>query len=71
MKIISWNVNRVLEKMKEARKLAGENLSYVLCIQETKLSIVDDFLCSSIWGKSGQGYSFQHSVGASGGLLIV
>jgi len=53
--------------MKEARKLAGENLSYVLCIQETKLSIVDDFLCSSIWRKSGQGYSFQHSVGASGG----
>lgn len=47
------------------RKLVGEKLLYVLCIHETKLSIVDDFLCSTILGKSGQGYSFPHSVGAS------
>jgi len=46
-------------------------MHFVLCIQETKLGCVDNSVVSSICGKSGYNYSYQPSVGASGGLLFV
>jgi len=35
------------------------------------LSVADDVIVKSIWGSSSSGYSFQSSVGASGGLLTM
>jgi len=51
--------------------VVGEKNMFILCLQETKLVNIDDFLCSSLWGISPHGFSFRPSVGASGGLLIL
>jgi len=41
----------------------------VVCIQETKLEVVDEFLCRSLWGSSMVGFSYQPSIGATSGIL--
>jgi exonuclease III len=73
MKIISYNVRGLGggEKRVEVRKLVLEKNPRVLCIQESKLSMVNDMVVKSFWGDSPFGYSFQQSVGASGGLVTV
>jgi len=73
MKIISYNVRGLGggEKRVEVRRLVEEKNPFVLCIQESKLGFVDDFLVKSIWGNATFGFSFQPSVGASGGLVTV
>ena len=49
----------------------GEKSPFILCLQETKLSVCDASLCNSLWGDSNHAFSYRSSVGASGGLLIV
>lgn len=49
----------------------GEKLSLIVSLQETKLSVCDDFLCSSLGGNSNCNFSFRLSKGASGGLLTL
>jgi exonuclease III len=73
MKIVSWNVRGLgrAEKKKEVRKLVGEKNLFIVCLQETKLQVCDDALCSSLWGNSPFGFSFCLYVGASGGLLTI
>jgi exonuclease III len=73
MRIVSWNVHGLngLEKRKEVKELVREKVPFVLCIQETKLQLIDDFLCISIWGPSSHGYFFSPSVGESGGLVTI
>lgn len=74
MKIISCNVRGlgIFEKRKVVRKLVGEEKkSSILCIQETKISTLNDFLCFSLCCSSPHGYSFRPSVGAFGGVLIM
>lgn len=44
---------------------------YILCLQETKLAVVDGSLCKSIWSDSNAVFSFSPSRGASGGLVTV
>lgn len=72
MKIISWNVRGLggFAKRPEVRKLINEKNPSIVCIQETKLSVID-VMCASLWGSSTQSYSFRPAVGASGGLLIM
>jgi hypothetical protein len=43
MKIISWNVRGLggSEKRREVSQLVREKKPFILCIQETKLSIID------------------------------
>jgi hypothetical protein len=55
----------------EVQKLVSEKQPFVLCIQESKLRIVEDVLIKSLWGETACGYSYQPSVGASGGLVTV
>jgi len=43
----------------------------VICLQETKLGVVDDRVASAIWGTSPYGFSFQPSASASGGQLTM
>jgi exonuclease III len=73
MKLVSWNVRGLggVEKRKEIRRLVGEKNPFILCVQETKLSVCDDSLCNSLWGDSSCSFSYRPSVGASGGLLIM
>jgi len=49
MKIISWNVRGFgsFEKRREVKQLVREKNPFILCIQETKLAIIDDFVCKA------------------------
>ena len=71
MKIISFNICGLgmVEKRREIRRLIVEKSPDVFCIQETKLEVVDDVMCRSLWGSEDVAYSFKPLVGASGGIL--
>ena len=73
MKILSWNVRGLggFVKRPEVRTLINEKNPSIVCIQETKLSVVDDVLCAALWGIRTPSYSYRSAVGASGGLLIM
>jgi len=73
MKVISYNVRGLggTEKRVEVRRLVQEKNPNVLCIQESKLGFVDDNVIKAIWVDALFGYSFQSSVGASGGMITV
>jgi hypothetical protein len=40
-------------------------------VQETKLEVINEFLCLSLWGNQKFGFSYRPSVGASGGILTI
>lgn len=40
-----------------------------MCLKETKLTTVNDFLVKLLWGDMAHNYSFQPSLGASRGIL--
>jgi exonuclease III len=71
MKVLSYNVRGLggFEKRAEVRRLIQDKHPFVVCLQESKLSLVEELLVKSLWGSSCFGYSFQASVGASGGLI--
>jgi len=73
MKLISWNVRGLggAGKRREVSHLVKEHQPFLLCIQDTKLPVVDAFVCKSIWGDGKVDYSYQPSVGASGGLVTL
>jgi len=73
MKVLSYNARGLGggEKRVEVRRLVQDKSPFVLCIQETKLSSVDDFCVKTLWGANSYGYSYQPSVGASGGLITM
>jgi len=43
----------------------------ILSIQETKLPVFDFTVCKSIWGDVNVDFSFQPSMGPSGGLVTL
>ena len=61
MKVVSWNVRGLggLEKRREERKLVGEKSPFILCLQETKLAVCDDILCTSLWGDPNHAFSYR------------
>jgi exonuclease III len=73
MKIVSWNARGLgrVEKKKEVRKLGGEKNLFIVCLQETKLQVCDDALCSSGWGNSPFSFSFCLYMLVSGGMLTI
>ena len=73
MKLISWNVRGLggADKRKEVNLLVREHKPFILCVQETKLLVFDVFVCKSIWGDGNVDYSYQPSVGASGGIVTL
>ena len=73
MKIISWNVRGLgsFEKRREVCQLVREKNPLIMCVQETKLSVIDVNLCKSMWGGDLVDFSFQPSVGASGGIVTM
>jgi hypothetical protein len=71
MKIISWNVRDLgsFGKMREVRQLVRKKKPFIICIQETKLSVFYVNVCKSLWGDKFVDISFQPSLGASRGLV--
>jgi exonuclease III len=51
--------------------VVSEKKPVVLCIQETKMVVVNDQLVTALWGDGVHNFSFQPSVGASGGMVTV
>jgi exonuclease III len=48
-----------------------EKKPLVLCLQETKMEFLNEQLVKLLWGDSVHNFSYQPSVGASGGLVTV
>lgn len=73
MLLLSYNVRGLggYDKRNEVRRLITDKHPYVLCIQETKMNVMAAGVVSYLWGSATYGFSFQPSVGASGGLLTV
>jgi len=73
MKIIMYNVWGLGggEKRAEVRRLVLEKNPFVLCLQETKLELLNEQLIKSLWGNGVHNFSYQPSIGASGGLATV
>ena len=73
MKILSYNARGLgsFEKRAEVRNFIREKHPFVVCLQESKLGMVADYIIKSVWGDVGCEYSYQASVGASRGLLTV
>ena len=71
--IISWNVRGLgsFEKRREVCHLVREKNPFIICIQETKLSVIDVILCKSMWGGDCVDFSYRPSVGASGGIVTM
>jgi exonuclease III len=59
MKVLSYNVRGLGggEKRAEVRRLIGEKHPMVVCIQETKLSVVNAQVIKAVWGDISCGYS--------------
>jgi len=73
MKLLSWNVGGLggHEKIKVVRSLVKDKNPLILCLQETKLQMCDDRVCSSVWDRQLATFSFCPSQGASRGLLTI
>jgi len=73
MKLLSWNVRGLggAAKRREVSHLVRENKPLVLCLQETKLSVLDAFVCNTIWGDVNVDFSYRPSKGASGGITTL
>ena len=73
MKMVSYNTRGLgaVEKKRAIRKLCLEKRLNILCIQESKLEVVDIDLIRFLWGSDVVNFSFQPSVGASGGIITM
>ena len=56
------------EKRREVGQSVREKKPFILCIQETKLVVLDVSVWKSLWGGDNGGFSFRPSRGASRGL---
>lgn len=52
-------------------KLVKEKLLTILCIQETKLEVIDDLIYLVLWGENLQCFSYHQSIGVAEGILIL
>jgi len=73
MQVVSWNARGLggLEKRREVRQLVNEKRPSIMCIQETKLMVIDGAMGASLWGDPNHGFSYRPSLGASGELLTM
>lgn len=73
MIVLSFNVRGLggRVKRKRVRELVREQHVDFLAIQETKLEVVTDNLCFSLWGDKDCEWAFLPSRGNSGGILSI
>lgn len=58
-------------KRRRLKSLISKGKEDVFMFQETKISILQDFVAKSFWNNEGIGYSFSNSSGLSRGLLTM
>jgi len=63
MKVICYNVRGLggFEKRAEVRCLIQDKQPIVVCLQESKLNVLDDFFIKTIWGSAPCDYCYQAS----------
>lgn len=58
-------------KSKEVQELISKQKIDMICIQESKLEVVDEEVCRLIWGRNNCGWAARVVVGRSGGLITL
>ncbi|KAL8492954.1 hypothetical protein ACS0TY_024238 [Phlomoides rotata] len=68
MRILSINIRGLGNtiKKKEIQELIQKQGVEFCCIQESKLEVVDEYMCRTIWGNSGVGWTWKGASGRSG-----
>ncbi|KAK9269539.1 hypothetical protein L1049_001315 [Liquidambar formosana] len=73
LKILSWNIRGLGStiKRKAIRRIISEKRISVICIQETKLEVIDQRCVNQIWGGSNNvGVEWAKASGMARGLCI-
>lgn len=73
MKILSFNIRGVGSrvKRKELQELVRKNKVDLVCIQESKLDMVDENVCRTIWGNPQCGWAAREAQGRAGGIITL
>ena len=73
VKIISWNVRGLNEhdKRLRVRNLIRKWGSDMICLQETKMGLINRAVICSLWGGHHVDWSYLGSCGAFGGVLVM
>lgn len=73
MNVLSYNLRGLggLEKKHEIHNLVQTHKPKVLCIQETKMEVVDRSLCTWLWRSVECDFLFKSSDGRSRGILTI
>lgn len=69
-KIRIWGLGGRIKKSAIRSLIVKQKLDF-LCIQETKMEIIDQNLCDQLWGGTDVGWVARQSMGNSGGLLCL
>jgi len=66
MKIFSFNVRGLggHEKRGEVLRVVRDKKPSIMCVEKTKLSVIYDSLCQSLWGQTPCDYSYRSYVGS-------
>ncbi|XP_077232493.1 uncharacterized protein LOC143869820 [Tasmannia lanceolata] len=72
MKTLSWNTNGLgsLVKRAQVKEIVKRSRPSLVCLQETKLVVIDKAIARSIGLRGDWSFSFVGSVGLSGGILV-
>ena len=72
IKLVSWIVRGLgrMEKRRVVRLLVAEKRLWIVCLQETNMTVCDIAVCSSLWGSWSHEFSFRPSLGASVGGVV-
>jgi hypothetical protein len=73
LKICSWNVRGLNDNNKrlQVRYLLKSWKADIVCLQETKLDLIDRKIVRSLWGIPHVDWVYLGSVGASGGIILM
>ena len=73
LKIVSWNVRGLNEQDKrlQVRNLIRKWKADIVCLQESKLELINRGVIFSLWGGHHVDWLYLGSVGASGGVLLM
>jgi len=70
--MLVWNVRGLNSRSRRdaLRGVVGDANASVVCVQETKLSVISSFMINEMLGAGFSSFSYLPAVGASGGVLI-
>lgn len=73
MKFVTYYIMGLGGQLKEndVKELVKKQQANMLCLQETKMKMLDKRSCASLWDGGDFDWVFKPTVGLSGGLLIM